>query len=113
MARRITIGLALVGALAGLAHAQTIIYVDANADQTPHDGSSWCHAYFELHEALGAPGSDTVIRVANGTYKPTTGTDRSATFQLISGVTIEGGYAGCNDGGDAARYRRVRNDPQR
>lgn len=103
MARRITIGLALAAALAGMAQAQTIIYVDASANQTPHDGSSWCHAYLELYEALAAAGSDTVIRVANGTYLPDSsglGDPREATFQLANGVTIEGGYAGCNDGGD-------------
>ena len=99
MKHLVRFGLALVLVLASLAHAQTVIYVDKNADQEPHDGSSWCHAYLELYEALPA-GSDTVIRVANGTYKPTAGTDRTATFQLIDGVTLQGGYAGCNDGGD-------------
>ncbi|NIO41283.1 MAG: hypothetical protein GTO41_14565, partial [Burkholderiales bacterium] len=39
------------------------------------------------------------IRVAQGTYKPDQGvgqtaSDREATFQLINGVTIKGGYAG-------------------
>ncbi|MCK4625309.1 MAG: hypothetical protein KAV00_08370, partial [Phycisphaerae bacterium] len=79
--------------------AQTIIYVDADATETPHDGSSWCHAYLTLYEALNLPPSPgTTIRVANGTYLPDpTGLEdpREATFQLINGVTIEGGYAGC------------------
>ena len=29
-----------------------------------------------------------------GTYKPTTGTDRTATFQLKNGVAVYGGFAG-------------------
>ncbi|HUU84492.1 MAG TPA: right-handed parallel beta-helix repeat-containing protein [Phycisphaerae bacterium] len=103
MVRHITIGLGLVVALAGMAQGQTIIYVDASADQTPHDGSTWCHAYLELYEALAAAGPDTVIRVANGTYLPDSsglGDPREATFQLPNGVTFEGRYGGCNDGGD-------------
>jgi len=104
MKRHVRIGLALIVTTAGLAHAQTVIYVDQSADQAPHDGSDWCHAYLELHEALVAAQNDpnvATIRVANGTYKPTNGTARTATFHLIDGVAIEGGYAGCNDGGDA------------
>ncbi|MCK4659312.1 MAG: right-handed parallel beta-helix repeat-containing protein, partial [Phycisphaerae bacterium] len=80
-------------------HAQTIIYVDADATETPHDGSSWCHAYLTLYEALDLPPSPgTTIRVANGTYLPDPtglGDPREATFQLINGVGIKGGYAGC------------------
>lgn len=102
MKRYVRSGLVLLIATAGLAQAQTVIYVDQNADQEPHDGSSWCRAYLELSEVLPA-GSDTVVRVANGTYLPDPtglGDPREATFQLANGVTIQGGYAGCNDGGD-------------
>jgi parallel beta-helix repeat protein len=57
-----------------------------------------------LDEALDGVGPDTVIRVADGTYVPSVqsepGTERTETFQLVNGVTIEGGYAGCSDGGD-------------
>ncbi|MBU0616741.1 MAG: hypothetical protein KKI02_03405, partial [Planctomycetes bacterium] len=97
--RRTTIGLTvLIAALAASARAQTVVYVDQNANQEPHDGSDWCHAYLEVHEALPADGPNMVIRVADGTYLPdTTGlTDpREATFQLADGVALEGGYAGC------------------
>lgn len=41
----------------------------------------------------------TEIRVATGTYRPATpGGSRSATFQLISGVALKGGYAGIASG---------------
>jgi hypothetical protein len=85
-------------ALTVAAQASTTVYVDANATDEPHDGSSWCHAYLTLYEALAVAQADTTIRVADGTYWPdATGLDdpREATFQLLDGVAIEGGYAGC------------------
>ena len=78
--------------------AQTVHHVDANAAGPVHDGSSWCSAYLALHEALDVAVSGDTIMVAEGTYLPDpTGLDdpREATFQLINGVTIRGGYAGC------------------
>ena len=95
--------IAMIAAIA--APAQTVIYVDASAEAGANNGSNWCNAYLELQEALAFaqshPSVDT-IRVADGTYLPDpTGLgDREATFQLINGVTLEGGYAGCADGGD-------------
>ncbi len=77
---------------------QTSVYVDAGATGPVHDGSSWCQAYTELHEALAVAGPEDTILVADGTYTPdTTGlSDLSeATFQLMIGLTLEGGYAGC------------------
>ena len=75
-----------------------IIYVDDDATGT-NDGSSWTDAFNYLQDALAAAWSGDEIRVAQGIYKPdqgavvTTG-DRTATFQLINGVTLKGGYAG-------------------
>ncbi len=82
---------------AGAAHGFTW-YVDENADTTPHNGTSWCQAFLDLQGALAVAGSGDTIHVADGTYKPTSGTDRTATHQLKNGVTIEGGYAGCGAG---------------
>jgi Right handed beta helix region/Chlamydia polymorphic membrane protein (Chlamydia_PMP) repeat len=85
------------------ASAQTI-YVDQNATGPAQDGSTWCTAYVYLQDALSAAaasgGTVNEIRVADGTYKPDQGAsqtpgDREATFQLLNGVTIAGGYAGC------------------
>jgi len=77
-------------------------YVDANATGTGGNGTSWNTAYKTLQEALeaaAAPGSNiTEIWVAKGTYTPTPtfqATDpRSATFSLVNGVSIYGGFAG-------------------
>ncbi len=94
----------LVLAGAPTARSQTVLYVDTNADQQPHDMSHWCQAYRTLDEALAVAEAGTIIRVADGTYIPSVRFDprmpRSETFQLVSGVTLEGGYAGCGDGGD-------------
>ena len=73
-------------------------YVDANA---PPGGSglSWSTAFNNLQEALdsaaASEGYVNEIWVATGTYTPAEpGGDRTATFQLISGVALCGGFAG-------------------
>ncbi|MFC1793585.1 right-handed parallel beta-helix repeat-containing protein, partial [Planctomycetota bacterium] len=75
-----------------------IIYVDDNATGK-NDGTSWTNAYNYLQDALALAFSGDEIRVAKGLYKPDEGygiipADRTATFQLKTGVTIKGGYAG-------------------
>ena len=78
------------------AHARTILYVDQHATGPIHDGWTWCTAFTDLQDAMEIAVWDVTIRVANGTYTPERGTgDRSATFQLTTNVTVEGGYAGC------------------
>ncbi|MHC4443350.1 MAG: choice-of-anchor Q domain-containing protein, partial [Planctomycetota bacterium] len=82
------------------AHAQSILYVDADAASGANNGSSWTNAYLELYAALSAAqgiGGPVEIRVAEGTYKPDpTGLadPREATFQLLNDVAVKGGYAG-------------------
>ena len=70
-----------------------VLFVDDSAVGTG-DGSSWQDAYVSLQSALGPAGSGTEIRVAQGTYKPTTDANRDISFQLKNGVAIYGGYAG-------------------
>lgn len=72
----------------------SILYVKANATGA-NNGTSWANAYTSLQSALAntCPGI-TQIWVAAGTYKPTTGTDRSVYFLLKNGVTIYGGFNG-------------------
>jgi len=79
------------------------IYVDTDATGN-NDGSSWEDAYNYLQDALADANSSPKpleIRVAQGIYKPDEDTlhpdgtgNREATFQLINGVTLKGGYAG-------------------
>jgi len=73
------------------------IYVDAAATGAAH-GGSWADAYPSLQTALAAAAnSGGVIQeiwVARGTYKPTTGTLRTAKFLMTSNLAIYGGFAG-------------------
>jgi predicted outer membrane repeat protein len=74
------------------------VFVDSNAAGS-NDGSSWQDAYNYLQDALAMWSPGDQIWVADGIYKPDQGGgktpgDRGATFQLISGIVIKGGYAG-------------------
>jgi uncharacterized repeat protein (TIGR02543 family) len=60
---------------------------------TSGDCLRWSDAC-ELSKALDLAQPGFQIWAAAGTYKPTTSTDREATFQLITGVAIYGGFAG-------------------
>ena len=87
------------GAPASLAVDDIIIYVDADADPGG-GGSSWTDAYNDLQLALEDAEAEAPVQiwVATGTYTPTwqfdTEDPRSATFQLVNGVAIYGGFAG-------------------
>jgi len=93
----------IVFSLSTTAHAKTI-YVDDDATGV-NNGSSWADAYNYLQDALADANSSpkpVEIRVARGVYKPDQGAgitpgDREATFQLINGVTLKGGYAGFDE----------------
>jgi parallel beta-helix repeat protein/predicted outer membrane repeat protein len=87
--------------------AGKIIYVDDDAPLTG-EGTSWDNAYCCLQVALAEAAVGDEIHVADGIYKPdrrlekagrlgfriTESSSRLETFQLLSGVTIKGGYAG-------------------
>jgi hypothetical protein len=81
-----------------------VIYVDADASGPFHTGSTWTYAYKHTQDALteaNFSAKPVEIHVAQGIYQPDetstypdgTG-DRYATFQLINGVILKGGYAG-------------------
>lgn len=76
----------------------TVIFVDDNASPGG-DGSSWSNAHKYLQDALSSASSGDEIRVAEGTYKPDRGTgktpgDRTESFNLVSGVDMNGGFLG-------------------
>lgn len=73
------------------------VYVKASATGA-NDGSSWDDAYTDLQAALAAAvGGVNEIWIARGTYKPTTGTDRTISFTMVDGVNVYGGFAGTNE----------------
>jgi unsaturated chondroitin disaccharide hydrolase len=88
--------------VAGTVDGRTI-FVDADANGT-NDGSSWENAYSYLQDALAdanTSGDINEIRAAQGIYIPDQNSadpngsgDRMATFQLINGVALRGGYSG-------------------
>ena len=87
--------------------APSTLYVDDDASGK-NNGRSWVDAFNSLQDALCAAKSIldvNEVRVAQGIYRPDRGYradtfrlptrgDRSATFQLLNGVAIRGGYAG-------------------
>lgn len=86
--------------VASSAHGQTIIHVDDNAP-SDGDGTTWATALNSLQDALALATTGDEIFVAQGTYVPSDcdggeclEIHRAETFQLISGVSIYGGYAG-------------------
>jgi len=106
MSKRVNPHIRLITAVLTLAIWSTTttaetIFVDPNAPGPIHNGNSWPKAYNYLQDALTDAVSGDQIRVAAGSYKPDTdaahpeGTSsRSATFTLINGVEIYGGYPG-------------------
>ena len=83
--------------------AQVVIFVDDDAPPGG-DGATWPTAYRYLQDALAEAaviGVPTAIRVARGRYTPdrdesgnVTPGDRAASFHLVNGLVLEGGYAG-------------------
>jgi predicted outer membrane repeat protein len=76
--------------------ANNRIYVDGNNSSGTEDGFSWATAFTDLQMALELSDVSCVqeIWVADGTYYPTLGTDRTVSFELQDDIKIYGGFAG-------------------
>ncbi|MCB0639254.1 MAG: hypothetical protein KDC54_21655, partial [Lewinella sp.] len=89
----------------------SIIYVDQDAAGGLQNGSSWTDAYTRLDVALQHAQAGDLVWVAEGVYKPTTGTDRGAVFELRNGIQLYGGFSGTEtnllDRGDPALHPTV------
>ncbi len=72
-------------------------YVNDNSP-SDLDGTGWATAYHDLQVPLQAAanigGTYCEVWVSQGFYYPTTGTSRSATFKIPSGISLYGGFAG-------------------
>lgn len=82
-----------------------IIHVDDRAGGLA-TGATWCRAFRELQPALDQAAPGDTIRIADGVYRPDPAgllDPRDATFRLLDGVRIEGGYAGCHASDPDAR----------
>ena len=121
MIRVVVLGLGLVLSSGSFASGQTVRFVD---DDGPAggDGRSWQTAYRFLQDALFEArrrGSTIAeIRVGQGRYTPdrdegghVTPGDLTASFELVNGVAVRGGYGGLlapdPDGRDVALYETV------
>ena len=107
-------------AISSVAQAGAIRFVDDDASPGG-DGQSWNTAYRFLQDALfDAAGDATIneLRIGQGIYKPdqdeagiVTPGARSATFQLINGVSLLGGFAGTGaadpDARDVAMFETI------
>ncbi len=71
-----------------------IIYVDIYDVDGDNTGMSWEHAYTDLQDALERARNCgcNQIQIAEGKYKPTKGSNRSISFDLLDGIAIEGGF---------------------
>lgn len=68
----------------------TVLHVKLGADG---DGTSWSNALGNLSEALEQAEYGDQVWVAKGTYNPSE-TDRQATFEVMDGVELYGGFIG-------------------
>ncbi len=83
------------------------IYVDRDATGASN-GDSWADAYTDLQDALEVVAYGDEIWVAEGIYTPTAGVTRTATFTLVNGVALYGGFAGTETGFPGESLRKER-----
>ncbi|HEX4482118.1 MAG TPA: choice-of-anchor Q domain-containing protein [Rudaea sp.] len=81
--------------LAGAAQGHAVCFVNGTAAGA-NTGTTWSDAYQDLNSALTDSHCGS-IWVARGVYTPTKGSDRKATFRLLPGQSVYGGFAGSED----------------
>jgi len=84
-----TMGLAFSSSAFGVTR-----FVDPASPGPLHNGTSWATAHTTLTAALAVAVSGDQIWLADGTYVPTTTTDRNVAFIIPSGVKVFGGFDG-------------------
>lgn len=72
-----------------------VVYVNqANFAAPIQNGLTWETAYSNLQTALGSAPSGSEIWTAKGTYKPTTNSTRTMSFNIPNGAMLLGGFVG-------------------
>ncbi|MCH8211547.1 MAG: hypothetical protein IIB99_09245, partial [Planctomycetes bacterium] len=112
--RTIGTGLAASVLLTGAAaYGGSVLFVDDDAPSNG-DGSTWKTAYRFLQDALANADGIEEIHVAQGTYRPDRSEanpqgsgDRGASFHLVNGLALQGGYAGIGADDPDARDIKV------
>lgn len=72
---------------------ENLVYVDQDA-AGGNNGTSWADAYVDLQTALANAQTGDHVWVAEGTYTPTSTTDRTVSFTIPHGVHVYGGFMG-------------------
>jgi hypothetical protein len=77
-------------------HAHAVIWYVTESGAGAMDGTNWANAYpgTSLQTAINASGTGDEIWVACGTYRTTSGADRSISFSMKNGVAIYGSFIG-------------------
>jgi len=70
------------------------VYVNGASNNTEQNGSNWSTPFKSLQAAIQIAGDGDTIWVAQGTYLPTSDSNREKYFQLNPGVVILGGFNG-------------------
>ena len=77
----------------------SVLYVDDSSTNGLNNGTSWSDAFTDLQDALDVASNGTQIWVAQGSYAPAgPGGPRTATFHLVNGVQLYGGFDGTEAG---------------
>ncbi|EDN72157.1 conserved hypothetical protein [Beggiatoa sp. SS] len=84
------------------ANQRRVLFVKKGAETGNGGGCSWNSPFKDLQPTLLAIANNKYpkaqeIWVTSGTYKPTQDTDRTASFRLINGVSIYGGFLGTEE----------------
>jgi hypothetical protein len=84
------------------------VYVDKDSTDLTPTGVSWAESYPTLTAGIAAAGNGDTIWVADGVYKPTTGSDRTISFAVAIDVEIYGGFQGISrtGGGESSLAQR-------
>lgn len=105
-----TLTLTIIFILAGMFSMTQarVFYVYQNANSYNPDGRSWQSAFATVQQGIDAASRSGggEVWVAKGTYYPTKKTDRAATIQLRSGVSVYGGFEGYETARSQRHYKR-------
>jgi predicted outer membrane repeat protein len=76
--------------------AEAVIYVNADNIAGPWDGASWASAYTTVQAGIDAASAEGGgdVWLAEGTYLPTTDSDRTVSFTMAADVDLYGGFSG-------------------
>ncbi|MGI6368938.1 MAG: PKD domain-containing protein [Anaerolineae bacterium] len=79
---------------APVARAAGLWYVDADASAPLQDGTSWASALADLQQALRLARAGDQVWVAEGVYRSGATGELEASFELVEGVALYGGFEG-------------------